>query len=598
MSLRRWLTVVLSALVVSAVLSPVTAAQRSVDPLEPGPHPTAVEGYQLGDSAFTVPGFPGPIEVTGAVHHPRDLRKGPYPVVVLVHGSHQLCDHSGAARLARDPRQPGASPADEGDPPGWPCAEGERPIPNFRGYDYLATVLASHGFVAVSVSSNGVEAAELVDGGPDDWRGMDARARLIDHHLRLWRQWSAPGSEAFGGRFRGALDLDRVATVGHSRGGEGVLYHARTQRGGGAYRLRALVQLAPTNMFRQPATGVPTATVLPYCDGDVNTLEGAHQYDDSRYLAEAEAAPRYLVTLGGANHNYFNTVWSPSSGAYHARDDWLGRPPAACAPGTATRLTEGQQRVAAVGLVTSFVRLHLAGVAGFGPLWTGRVPVPSALAPAGALVSYQAPARSRLDVNRFTAAESLTTNTAGGAVRATGFATAGLCGGTHRTANCLAKAGTDAIGNEPHRDLQGRPGLRFLRLTWSSPGARLVNELDSAADGRHHQAVRFRVAVDFTDPLNPVDRPQALRVVVRDAAGRSGSALVPAGSPALAYPPRFDNRDTARRFLFQQVRVPLAAFTGFAGSAGFDRARIRSVELVFDATASGAVGISDLSLGE
>src|SRR5215471_11884393 len=66
-------------------------AQPLPDPGTPGPYPTLRETYDFGDTAFTPPGFDGPVEVRGSVVHPTDLSGGPFPLIVFLHGRHATC---------------------------------------------------------------------------------------------------------------------------------------------------------------------------------------------------------------------------------------------------------------------------------------------------------------------------------------------------------------------------------------------------------------------------------------------------------------------------------------------------------------------------
>src|SRR4051812_1116768 len=78
--------------------------------------------YNLGDTAFSDPGYASKAEIAAVVHYPRHLDAGRFPLIVQLHGSWYAC----------------ASP----DGVGWPCPAGVRPIPSHRGYDYLGEQLA------------------------------------------------------------------------------------------------------------------------------------------------------------------------------------------------------------------------------------------------------------------------------------------------------------------------------------------------------------------------------------------------------------------------------------------------------------------------
>ena len=116
------------------------------------------------------------------------------PLVVFLHGNHSICYED-----------PDGSGSGDGY---WPCPEGTSPIPSHLGYRYVQRLLASQGYVTLSISANGVNAqGDGADGG------SQARAVLIRKHLARWSQWVDGGTYV--------ADLDNVILVGHSRGGEG-----------------------------------------------------------------------------------------------------------------------------------------------------------------------------------------------------------------------------------------------------------------------------------------------------------------------------------------------------------------------------------------
>src|SRR5215207_2105098 len=124
---KTLLTLTLTLLCVLSAAA--VAAAQTPDPGTPGPLAVTREEYNYGDTAFTPTGFPGAVEVRASVHYPTGLSGGPYPFVVFLHGRHATCFRNTSATLR------------------WPCLKNEQPIPSFQGYDYVAEVLASHGYV-------------------------------------------------------------------------------------------------------------------------------------------------------------------------------------------------------------------------------------------------------------------------------------------------------------------------------------------------------------------------------------------------------------------------------------------------------------------
>lgn len=112
--------------------------------------------------------------LNGTVWHPDG--PGPYPLVLCVHGNHQAMDRSDT------------------------------------GYAYLGELLASRGFIFVSVDENFLDN----DWGELRWGENAVRGWLLLKHLEVWRRWNRETDNPFFGR----VDLNRIALIGHSRGGE------------------------------------------------------------------------------------------------------------------------------------------------------------------------------------------------------------------------------------------------------------------------------------------------------------------------------------------------------------------------------------------
>ncbi len=167
---------------------------------------TLTSSRSLFDGSLLIDGWDGPdgwartrfwgfdakaLPLQGTVWHPEG--DGPFPLVLVVHGNHSMEDFS-------DP-----------------------------GYACLGELLASRGYVFVSVDENFLNGSILdLLGGPDGGldEENDARGWLLLEHLRQWRAWNAEATSPFHSR----VDLDRVALIGHSRGGEAVAVAAAFNR--------------------------------------------------------------------------------------------------------------------------------------------------------------------------------------------------------------------------------------------------------------------------------------------------------------------------------------------------------------------------------
>ncbi|MGO1052718.1 hypothetical protein [Crossiella sp. CA198] len=579
--MRRLLAAALLAPLAATLLVTGTAQAAPADvpdPLVNGSHEVSEAPYNLGDTAYTPPGFAKPVELAGQVYYPKDAAKGPYPLVVFLHGRHSTCMSAPA----------GGNPS-----LAWPCTDGRLPIPSHLGYAYAARSLASHGYAVISISANGINAAD----NSDAQYGMVARGHLTLKHLDLWRDWRDQAGAPIPQESVRSFDFGKVGLMGHSRGGEGIVraVELNSQRPA-PYAIKAILPLAPTDFHRRIPLNLPVGTLIPTCDGDLSDLQGVHYYDDARYTDANDIGVHSIFTVIGANHNYFNTNWTPSSGLAGAWDDWRSSNTSSqCHPSQSTRLSEEKQRDAGNGYLGSFFRHYLGGESAFAPLWRGEVATPASIG-ATVLVSYHSPSvnNRRLDVNRFAAADSHQVNQLGGQVVLGGTLTTKLCGGTPSTtdASCLNTKQANRQ-REPHRGY-GTLGVSAQRLAWGHISDTLSNTIPVAhQDIRKFAAVRFRAAVDFTDPANPAGVAQDLQVVVTDRAGGKASVPVAQFGKHLDYPHVPPGAaDVIPHFLFHQVRVPLSAFTGV------DLSRVDSVYLAFNKTPKGAIAVADLTFSD
>lgn len=437
------------------------------DPGVPGPYSTTRSSYEL--AGLAVPGFPEPVEVVGEVVSPVGA-SGARPLVLFLHGRHSTCYRGGPNGRA------------SGD---WPCPAGWQPIPSHLGYLDAQELLASQGYVTVSIAANGVNG--------QDWAAVDggaaARSLLVRHHLQLWHQWANSGGPPFGTAFQGAVDLDHVLLVGHSRGGEGVNRAAIDSTTGDPWHIDGQVLIGPTAFGRQTAPGVATTVLLPYCDGDVSDLQGQQYVDQVRDLlpaAQPDPALRSAVLVMGANHNYFNQEWTPGESAAPSWDDWWDPTDAAC--GDAHRLTPAEQRTAgAVYVATSaaaFVEQQSAAL----PLLNGTPTRPASL---GATTTHVTALGAQRSAVYYPDAEL----PAPAAVRAT----ASVCKAYGRAPTLPRCLGRGSSGMSPHflpmYEMPRAPAPQALHVGWGRPGGRVTLPLGTTVDLTGATSIQLRVAV-------------------------------------------------------------------------------------------------------
>lgn len=529
---------------------PAGAKRLDDDPGVPGTHAIVTDDYQL--DPVKLPDIRQLSEMVGHVVAPADADASS-PLVLFLHGRHSACYKPRAQKL------PGISGAARSKAPTpWQCPGRLEPIPSYLGYDYAQRLLASQGYVTVSISANAIN--DL------DWRaadgGAEARAALIEHHLEAWVDFVADDTYH--------ADLDNVVLVGHSRGGEGADRAAINLPVGAPFTVTGQVLIGPTDFAFQASPYVPTVTLLPYCDGDVSDLQGQNFTDAARDLVSHPIAFHSSVLVMGANHNFFNTEWTPGISAAPSFDDWGGRATKTCGVDTDMRLSAAQQRKVGKSYIAGAVHLFADGDQRVLPMFDGsNVTVPSA---------GNADARSHaigggLDIRRPKLDAGLTTD----ATAQTRF-----CQGkeSRRAIVCDPRVESTRTPHWPGAYQRGVAIRQAFEMSWDATGQHGGLALDNPWDLSTSDWLDLRTIVD------PEHGPVRLRVQLEDGTG-DVAVITPDGDGRLRPLPA-GGYSLSKRWA-QTLRAPL----GGAG-ADVDLSDITSVELVA-ANASGRVWVLDMS---
>jgi len=255
--------------------------------------PAAAQGvtvlhYDLGETTIIQDQFPPesrfhamPVRVRGVLALPAGA--GPFPVVLIVHGSYQFC----TAPLVNDV-----------DP--YPCPP-EADLRQYEGFAELAAALADDGYLALVPDLS----AEFNNGFGEPRFG-DRAVQILTAHL---------DALAAGGGFDVDLadraDLNRLILVGHSRGGPLSIRFATDSAAASTYPLSALALLTPSAPLQgmdMPET-LPAALVIAECDGDVGTTEPLGYLDEQ--LLPLRPGVTVISPLPGGTHNGFSTRLPP-----------------------------------------------------------------------------------------------------------------------------------------------------------------------------------------------------------------------------------------------------------------------------------------------
>lgn len=490
---------------------------------------------------------------------------GPFPLVLIVHGNHSMEDYS-------DP-----------------------------GYAYLGELLASQGFILVSVDENFLnsslsDAVDPIQGRPS--KENDARGWMLLEHLVQWRRWNAdPAHPLFG-----SVDMSRIGLMGHSRGGEAVAVAAAfngldhypddaTQAFNYGFNIGAVVAIAPVDGQYKPRERPTPLKDVNYfvihgsLDGDVTSLMGSSQFSRDRLTGEVPALKAQLY-VKDANHGQFNTSWG--------RDD-IGMP----WPVLDKRSIldpEAQRQIARV-YFSAFLQMTLMGREGYRPMFEDPRRGADWL-PKGYLAADYADSATvwaatfEEDINPGTA-------TSPGA-RITGknlsiWREADVSLKVRPLDSQIAQIAWDERVNK------GRASYAIdlgLASSAAGPGGALV--FGAADAGISSLPDGFEPPKSKTKAKDPKPAPLDWTVVLIDTAGVE--ARVPLSRDQVLYPQikgqtrRFPEIDGGKmaEVVMRRYRLPLADFA--AANPRLDLARLKAVRFDFDRSRRGAIALDNVGV--
>ena len=500
------------------------------DPVQTGDFPVGTHDYDEGNFIVNVPaayqegGDPLNIVRRGRMYYPATIAGSNtpvntdlanYPLVIMAHGR-------------------------SSNPSSW------------QGYDYLCRHLASRGYVCVSIDLYG-----LVNG----WRIHHRGVTILEHVNRML---FAATADPIINDVRIRMDPARVAFIGHSRGGEGVvaantIYNGLVNPG---YALKAVISYSPTDgpdWTEDNPSGGPYTPTVPYLmmygtrDGDLSGSAGNVGYR----IADRAAYPRFSVSIYGANHNYWNQVWSTDGAPFISR---------------AQQETQGKVHI------LSFLEAYLNKHQAYSTIFSGYSN-PNSITSIGTTIQYSYQPEG-LGVHYVVDnAEDLPVNPN---VNSLGLANVNTALFSYDELSLRY----DAIPTRNYfiHDTNG------LSASWNAPGSSLTFQVGNLA-GLYYDFLSFRVGQRFRNPnnLNPVNNDQNFSVILTDTSGNSSPPVVVSNFTKIPYS---EDRGAYTKSILQTVTLPLRAFT--ANGSNVDIRHLASIRFDFNQTGIGEILIDDV----
>ncbi|WP_419936085.1 alpha/beta hydrolase family protein [Candidatus Palauibacter sp.] len=537
---------------------------------------------------FTPKAFP----INGRVWYPagesRDDR--PFPLVLIVHGNHNMKDFS-------DP-----------------------------GYGYLGELLASRGYVFASVDMN------FINGGIRNEN--DGRGWFLLKHIDAFKEFAEDDSTPFFGR----IDFDRIALIGHSRGGEAV-GHATAFNRLSRYPddaslefdfnhgIRGIIAIAPVDGQYLPTGRLVPVENVNYMvfhgshDGDVTSFHGLRLYNRLEFTDGGDYF-KTSIYMYRANHGQWNTVWgNKDNGPRSARRlDLRG-------------LIDGEaQREFARIYVSAFLETTLRDNPDYMPMFRDHRAIGRWLPETMYITQFESSAFRPLAA--FEEDIDVTTGTAHGVklrgdslgvwreelldLRSQNRPTTSSSqannalwlGWNNRAAGDGDALGTpasyaillpDALGAEWGLSATSRLDLQLAAVE-GRPGPRRP-EGDDADAGTPSAAEDEAEGSREDDDRDEEEEPVDLSVVVTDAEGESASVRLsdygPIRRPLETVVRRRNDAesfDNQWELVLQSFSIPLADLV--EANPAFDPARPREIRLLFDRTVAGTVVVDDIGFSD
>jgi len=483
--------------------------------------------FNLGNRSYTtLTGRKMPYKLRGIMAVP--VGEGPFPVVLITHGSHENLDETKRFDT---------------------------------GYDYLVKALAQNGYAAISMD---MLMPYIWTYGDDD--DMEKSIAVADEHIKSLLKASG-GEVLYPIDLTNRTDMDKIALIGHSRGGETIFQIAEKQRENGI-NIETLLSIAPSWDISREFPDVSATIIVPQYDGDVTRLDGIALYD---YLVNNNNGDYSVTFLMGANHNFFNRNIERDDSTFHEVENGH------------SALSRQEQEEFLVNYAVDFLDVSFGIEDRFYQL---SQPQPNKM--------------YGLDISRsvhFNSAISLTDMTAAGNFSSdTAVVKHVVDSWFFKEDHILIDTVTIGLIDENLNQINLNRDL--ISIEWDNMDS-IVNIIPLKSDFNGKNALSIHLVLDSASALNRTDEALQFTIILRDTEGNAASVVTAAGQNILScYPGRLVKTQLTDSILeywqpatpLGTLNIPLSLFEGVNLTA------IKSIELLFDQNDSGSIFIGGIEV--
>lgn len=488
-------------------------------------HEAEISEFDLGKKEYiSKAGKTMPYNIRGIIGVPDG--EGPFPLILITHGSHSNDDESKRFDT---------------------------------GFDYLVRDLAENGFIAVSMDMSKPYIWKYGDN--DD---CEKSLPIADDHINsliLANEGNNPGYKT---DLKGKIDFDKLALIGHSRGGETIFEIASDQAKKGV-NIKAVLSIAPTFLFSDREwPECDAAIIVPEYDGDIISLDGFSIY---RALS-AEGKGNYSATfLMKANHNFFNRNISLNDAEMLRNERDLS-----------LQLTREEQENFIMNFAVDFFNASLLGNSD--NFINSNMPQPNKMYGFDVKTLY----KSNQSVDLIDVSTANNFKAIDAKVEAT------VDSWFYKYDKVLIDTVTS--GDESYMT---RP---LINIKWENTNSSVIIA-PKVQDFSKHNTLTLNMVIDSADELNKKNASQQFTVELKDIKGNISRIVLPENLNALGYTPgKIDStelEDLVIRYWsalspISCINLPLDKFQNI------DLEHIESISLVFDKTNSGSVYIDSIYL--